>query len=54
VEWRVERSIERRHVGDRIERVVPAHQPYHTYSKSFVSTGPGMTQQTAAEEKKAE
>ena len=55
VEWRVERSIERRHVGDRLERV-PVH-PYSTYTKSFGYSGPTMTAQTndtkPAEEKKA-
>lgn len=56
VEWRVERSIERRHVGDRLERV-PVH-PYTTYTKSFHSSGgPTMTAQTndtkPAEERKA-
>lgn len=55
VEWRVERSIERRHVGDRLERV-PVH-PYGTYTKSFAYSGPSMTAQTndtrGAEERKA-
>lgn len=41
VEWRVERSIERRHVGDRL--VGPPVHPYSTYTKSFATSGPAMT-----------
>lgn len=52
VEWRMDRSVERGHLGDRIERM-PVHPGFHTYSKSFVNTGPAMAAQTTDQTKPA-